>query len=227
MSDNWQKSVEETVAGVNDAAAAAGSTLEQGAQSVADSLGSAAQTAGEAVQSGAQKASQGMQDAAENLGEAAQDAADSVSEGAERAADGSRNAIDDLVDEVGKAGDKVVDSAKTIWESDQRKDVQDAVVKALTSIAEAIEAQFRKLADMEETKTLVTRIEQTTDKAVESVRASKTAQDAAEGILKGLQGAAAGIERWLNQQKSQFPPKTDSEDLPADGQDIPIEPKDL
>lgn len=182
MSDNWQKSVEETISGVSDAA--------------------------------------------DDLKDAAQDLADAAGEGAQGAADASRNAIDDLVEEVGKVGNQVADSAKTIWESDQRKDVQEAVIKALTTIAEAIEAQFRKLADMDETKTLVSKIEQTTDKAVESVRASKTAQDAAEGILKGLQSAAASIERWLSQQKSEMPPKTDSADLPAEPQDIPITPKD-
>lgn len=213
MSDDFKSSVESAANSAAYSAQQAGNAIQQGAHEV-----------GASVQKTASEVVDIMSEGAKDVSSAAHDAAGSAAESAQKAADASKNSVDDLVDEFNRVGNQVADSARSIWESEERKDLQDAVVKTLTSIAAAIEEQFKKVADKEETKKLVGKLEETTDKVVESVKSSKTAQDAGEGILKGLQNAANSIEKWLNQQKSDTPaaPPSAPAETASDGEEILI-----
>jgi len=222
MSDEFKSSVESAAESAAYSAQQAGNAIQQGAQEVGASVQKTAGEVVDIVSEGAKDVASAAGDAANAAKDAASAAGSAAADSAQKAADAGKNSVDELVDEFSRVGNQVADSARSIWESEERKDLQDAVVKTLTSIAAAIEEQFKKIADKDETKKLVGKLEETTDKVVESVKASKTAQDAGEGILKGLQSAAASIEKWLNQQKQESPasPTSPSAD---DEQEIKIE----
>jgi hypothetical protein len=162
----------------------------------ADEFKKAAQDAGEQVNKAAQQAADAAQEAAEEATAAAQEA------GA-KSADAAKSTVDDIVEGVERVSTQVADSARQFWESDQRKEVQDSVVKGLSGLASAIEEQTKKIAANPETQKVVNRIEEVADKVVVQVRSSKTIQDLAEGVMKGLTAVAASIESWLVSQKTE------------------------
>ncbi len=159
----------------------------------------------------AERAAQAAKDAAHDMEEAArraaadataaaQRAADSVEQGAQQAAHSAGKAIDDLTAELNRVGGQVADQAKAVWESDQRKEFSDQVVKGLTSVANVVEEQVKKLGAHPDTQRFLGKVEETTNKVVEQARGSKSLQEAAEAVMKGLSGAALAIEKWLGQQ---------------------------
>ena len=180
MSDEFK----ETVEGAQDAVTAAAEEAKAAAEVKLEAVGDAAK------------------DAAEAVGDAAKDAAEAVAEGAETVADAGKSAVDEVFTEAQRMGNQVADKAKTLWESDQRREMQDTVVKGLTGIAATIEEQVKKIADKDDTKRVMGKLEEASDKIVDQVRSSKTLQEAAETVMKGLSAAAASIERWLGQQGS-------------------------
>jgi hypothetical protein len=225
MSDEFKSSVESAADSAASSAQQAGNAIQQGANEITESAQETASELFEQANEAGQDVVPTLNDAANSLGEALEDTAEeSRQAGASAAQEGAgsnKNPIDDFVGEASKVGSQVTDQAKSIWESEERKDLQDAVINALTSVANAIEEQFKKIASTDESRKIVTKLEETTDKVVESVRSSKTAQDAADGILKGLQSAAASIEKWLSQQKSE-PGSPAAPSSSNDAEDIPI-----
>ena len=83
----------------------------------------------------------------------------------------------------------------------------------------AIEEQVEKIADNPETQKFVGKMEDVTGKIVEDVTANKAFQDIAEAVMKGLNAAAASIEKWLGQQKSSPPTEAGAPESPAAASD--------
>jgi vacuolar-type H+-ATPase subunit E/Vma4 len=179
MSDNMNRAANE----FDDAVQGVGNEMNQAARDVADSLREAA-------------------DKAANLAaEAAHEAADSAEQTAHDAGKAAKSSVDDIADSVERASTQVADTARQAWESEQRKEVQESVVKGLSELANAIEDQARKIAAKPDTQKVVARIEEVTERAVAQVRTSKTLQDLAEGLARGLSAMATSIEGWLSSQK--------------------------
>jgi chromosome segregation ATPase len=170
----------------------------------------------------ASRAGEAAKTAAEQMEEAARDAAAEAAGHSAKAA-GHSAKVDELTDELTRLSDQVAEQAKAVWESDQRKELQGQVAKGLTSVATAVEDQFRKLSANPDTQRFVSKIEEATNKVVESARESKTVQDAAEVMLKGLNSAALSIEKWLGQQKGSTGAATGSTPAPDEPQDIAIQ----
>ena len=128
--------------------------------------------------------------------------------------------MDQVVEGIGVASSQVADSTRTIWESDQRKEIQDSVVKGLSGrAATAIEEQVKEVADNPETQKFVGKMEDVTGKIVEDVTANKAFQDIAEAVMKSINRAAASIEKWLGQQKSSPPTEASAPQSPAAASD--------
>lgn len=164
----------------------------------------------------ADRAAQAARDAAHDMEEAArraaadataaaQRAAENVEQGAQQAAEGAGKAIDDLTAELNRVSGQVADHAKAVWESDQRKEFQDQVVKGLSSVANVVEEQVKKIGAHPDTQRFLGKVEETTNKVVEQARGSKSLQEAAEAVMKGLSSAAGAIEKWLGQQQGGAP----------------------
>jgi chromosome segregation ATPase len=177
----------------------------------------------------ASRAGEAAKAAAEQMEEAARDAEAQAAGHSAKAAGHSAKAaghsakVDELTDELTRLSDQVAEHAKAVWESDQRKELQGQVAKGLTSVATAVEDQFRKLSANPDTQRFVSKIEEATNKVVESARESKTVQDAAEVMLKGLNSAALSIEKWLGQQKGSTGAATGTTPAPDEPQDIAIQ----
>lgn len=170
----------------------------------------------------ASRAGEAAKTAAEQMEEAARDA-EAAAAGHSAEAAGHSAKVDELTDELTRLSDQVAEQAKAVWESDQRKELQGQVAKGLTSVATAVEDQFRKLSANPDTQRFVSKIEEATNKVVESARESKTVQDAAEVMLKGLNSAALSIEKWLGQQKGSAGAATGTTPAPDEPQDIAIQ----
>lgn len=156
-----------------------------------------------------------MQDVENRTTEAAENAAQAAQESAGAADDPAKTTVDQVVEGFEKAGGQVADSARTIWESEQRKEIQDSVVKSLSGVATTIEDQVKKIAENPETQKFVNKMEDVTGRIVEDVTANKAFQDVAEAVMKGLNAAAASIERWLGQQRAASTPTAESPESPA------------
>lgn len=176
----------------------------------------------DAVKAAAEEAKAAAEVKLEAVGDAAEAAAETVAEGAEKVADAGKSAVDEVFSEAQRMGTQVADKAKTLWESDQRKEMQETVVKGLTGIAATIEEQVKKIADKDDTKRVMGKLEEASDKIVDQVRSSKTLQEAAETVMKGLSAAAASIERWLGQQTGQSERSESVEDVAITH--VPAEP---
>jgi hypothetical protein len=181
---------------------------------MSDDVSRALNEAGETAKQTVDEATRLLTDAADQGAAAVADAnaaASTAAEGAKSAASTAPNAIDDFVAEASKVGSQVADSAKGVWESEQRKELQDSVVRSVNSVASAVEEQVRRLAETEEMKKFIGKVEEATNKVVESARTSETLSEAAETVMRGLSAAALSIEKWLNQEKvNTAPPSTPS-----------------
>lgn len=182
MSDNLNDSFNSAADAAKDAAEQAASAVQQGATSAAD-----------AVSSAASKAADATADAAEKAADAASSAAGSASKS-------TRAAVDELTQTVERLSNEVANSARTAWESEQRKEIQDSVIRGLTGIAAAIEEQVKKLSETDDAKRFTAKMEETTDRITDQVKSSRTFQDIADGLVKGFSAAAVSLEKWLGQQ---------------------------
>lgn len=174
--------------------------------------------AADAAKAAADEAAGAVSDAAGHAADATQRAADS-------AAKSTKASLDDLTQTVERLSNQVADSARTAWDSEQRKEIQDSVVKGLNSIAVAIEDQVKKLAETDDARRFAARMEETTGRISEQVRSSKTFQDVADGLMKGFSAAAVSIEKWLGQQEAASGDQGAAPVSPADddgAQSIPI-----
>ncbi len=114
----------------------------------------------------------------------------------------TKAALDELTETIERVSGQLADSARTAWDSEQRREVQDSVLRGLTGIAAAIEEQVKKFSETEDAKRFTARMEETTDKIADQVRSSKSFQDVADGLAKGFSAAAISIEKWLRQQEA-------------------------
>lgn len=201
------KAAGDVAGSVSEAADKGAAMASEASHTAADAARNAADTARGAASDAADTARNAAGDAAEAASKAAREAADNAAKAAGSATDAARDAgkaakstMDDIVEGVERVSTTVAGSARQAWESDQRKEVQDSVVKGLGELATAIEEQTKKFAANPETQKVVARIEEVTERAVAQVRSSKTIQDLAEGLAKGLSALATSIEGWLNQK---------------------------
>ncbi len=197
-------------------------------QRAADSAKSAADRAADSVQQGASSAADAVSEAADNLKDAADKAADAAGSAAGSAAKSTKSSVDELTQTIERLSSEVANSARTAWDSEQRKEIQDSVVKGLTGIAAAIEEQVKKVSATDDAKRFTAKIEETTDRISEQVKSSRTFQDVANSLVTGFSAAAASLEKWLSQQeaarKSGAAATTDSPTEDDDGtQSIAIE----
>jgi hypothetical protein len=178
------------------------SDLKRAVDAAGNTAGNAADQAANAVQQAADKSAETVARAADAVSDAAASAADATGEAASSSAKSTRAALDELTQTVERLSNEAANSARTAWDSEQRKEIQDSVVKGLTGIAAAIEEQVKKLSDKEESKRLAAKLEETTDRITEQVKSSKTFQDIADGLVKGFSAAAVSLEKWLGQQEA-------------------------
>ncbi len=167
-----------------------------------DALNQAADKAAGAAQQAADAFKQGADKTADTISDAAGKAADATSAAADSAANATKKSMDELTQTVERLSNEVANSARTAWESEQRKEIQDSVVKGLTSIAAAIEEQVKKLSETEDAKRFTAKMEETTERITEQVKTSKTFQDVADSLVKGFSAAAVSLEKWLGQQEA-------------------------
>lgn len=168
---------------------------------MSDDLKHAADAAKAAADEAAATVKQGAATAADAVTDAAGQAADATQRAADSTAKSTKASLDELTQTVERLSNQVADSARTAWESEQRKEIQDSVIKGLNSIAAAIEDQVKKLSETDDAKRFATKMEETTDRISEHVRSSSTFQDIADGLVKGFSAAAVSIEKWLGQQE--------------------------
>jgi hypothetical protein len=185
---------------------------------------SSAERAGQAAQQAAQEMEEAVKRAAIDSAAAAEAAAQRMATDAKQAGPESSAKVDDLVEELNRVGSQVADQAKSAWESEQRKKMQDEMVKSFSSVATAVEDQFKRLAANPDTQRFLGKVEEATSKVVEQARGSKTLQEAAEAVLKGLNSAAVAIEKWLGQQQAGAgTPAAPAAPSPDDPQEIMIQ----
>ena len=186
MSDNLNNSLHSAADAAADAADQAAHAIQQSASTAADTISHAASHA-------ADKSVAAVSNAAEKAADAASTAAGSASKS-------TRAAADELAQTIERISNEVANSARSAWESEQRKEIQDSVIKGLTGIATAIEEQVKKLSETDDAKRFTAKMEETTDRITDQVKSSKTFQDIADGLVKGFSAAAVSLEKWLSQQ---------------------------
>jgi len=180
--------------------------------------------------SAAERAEQAAKEAAHQMEDAARQAATSASAASEASAtpqqesqQSTSSTFDELTAELNRMGTQVAGQAKAAWESEQRKELQDQLVKGLSSVATAVEEQVKKLAANTETQRFLGKVEEATNKVVEQARGSRSLQEAAEAVMKGLNSASTAIEKWLSQQQAPSDRSAPTPPTPEEAQEITIE----
>lgn len=211
MSDEMKRAADEAAGAakkaMNDMADAAAQAAE-GASTVAQQAAAgAAATAAQAAEGAkrvAAEAAAGAKTTAETAAMGAAATAGAAQEAAGATGGKVRSAAVDLADEAERLGSTVARSARTAWESEQRKELQDNVVTGLQGIAATIEEQAKKLAENPQAKEFLQKAESTVDDLIDQVAANPKVQETTASVLKALSGAAASLQSWLNQTTSRL-----------------------
>lgn len=157
----------------------------------------AAQAAMDSAKAAASQVSEQAATVVEGAKAAAAEVTGQATAAAAQAGSTAKEGIDAVVDEATRLVTKGVESAKTLWESDQRKGVEEKVRAGLGQITETIEEQVKKLSANEQTKQFVAKAEETAEDFIETVKSNKVFQDVAAGFMKGVASVTGELEKLM------------------------------